>query len=68
MSRLWQHDDDKADSVLSIGEGPQGDLLRSLGIESRPFQFRYSHSMNACFDLPNDDYAAPFIFGDSNGA
>lgn len=61
MSKLWQttgHDP----QVLTIGAGPYGDMLRQLDIDPCPFQFRYAKHMNACFDLPNDDYQAPFDF------
>lgn len=38
---------------IKLGEGPQADKLRKLKIEGRAFQFRYSNSINACFDLPH---------------
>lgn len=66
MDRLWRKDNPKDDTYLKIGSGPQGDLLRALNIESQPFQFRYTPSMNACFDLPNDDYVAPFNFANAS--
>ncbi|WP_196140675.1 acetoacetate decarboxylase family protein [Aliikangiella sp. G2MR2-5] len=59
--RLWRNGGDDP-GVLSFGEGPYGDMLRALEIEPQPFQFRYTPSMNACFDLPNPDYCAPFDF------
>ncbi|WP_281559642.1 acetoacetate decarboxylase family protein [Thalassomonas sp. RHCl1] len=61
MDRLWKRGG--ADpGVLKIGEGPYGDMLKKLKIEPQPFQFRYAHHMNACFDLPNENYQAPFTF------
>jgi len=38
-------------STLKIGQGPKADQLSALKIEGQAFQFRYSPSMNACFDL-----------------
>ena len=67
LSRLWKQDQPTDNSPLSLGPGPQGELLKSLGIESQAFQFRYSRSMNACFDLPNDNYVAPFSFDQQPG-
>ena len=61
MHRLWQKGG-KDPGVLQIGNGPYGEMLTALDIEPQPFQFRYSHSMNACFDLPNKGYQAPFSF------
>ena len=40
------------DSVtIKLGTGVQADMLRALKIEAQAFQFRYSNSINACFDL-----------------
>ncbi len=39
---------------LKIGKGPKADMLRALKIEEQAFQFRYSTSMNACFDLAHE--------------
>jgi hypothetical protein len=61
MNRLWQKGG-KDPGLLTLGKGPYGDLLRTLDIEPQPFQFRYAAHMNACFDLPNKDYQAPFSF------
>ncbi len=36
---------------LKIGSGKDAEVLRSLRIEPHPFQFRYTPSMSACFDL-----------------
>ncbi|GLP97975.1 acetoacetate decarboxylase family protein [Paraferrimonas sedimenticola] len=61
MNRLWTKGG--ADpGVLEIGEGPYADMLRELKIEPQPFQFRFADDMNACFDLPNPNYRAPFGF------
>jgi len=61
MNRLWTSGGDDP-GVLTIGSGPMGDMLRKLDIEPQPFQFRYASHMNACFDLPNENYRAPFSF------
>ena len=61
LNRLWQKD--KTDpGFLTLGKGPYAQMLHALDIEPQPFQFRYSSHMNACFDLPNDDFQAPFSF------
>ncbi len=61
MDRLWTSGGDDS-GVMTIGPGPSGDMLRNLEIEPQPFQFRYASHMNACFDLPNEKYRAPFNF------
>jgi len=43
-------------ACLEIGEGPSAEHLRRLRIERVPFQFRFSRSMNACFDLPDPGF------------
>lgn len=60
-NRLWQAGGEDP-RLLQLGDGPFGDMLRELEIEPQPFQFRYTPSMNACFDLANKDYQAPFDF------
>ena len=64
MDRLFKTGGDDP-GVLSIGPGPYGDMLRQLKIEPQPFQFRYAHKMNACFDLPNEGYQPPFNFSNA---
>lgn len=61
MNRLWQKGG-KDPGALIIGKGPYAELLHTLDIDPNPFQFRYAKQMNACFDLPNEDYKAPFTF------
>jgi len=61
MDRLWKTTG-KDPQILSIGNGPYGDLLCQLDIDPCPFQLRYAKQMNACFDLPNQAYKAPFNF------
>ena len=47
---------------LTIGNSPSARVLRQLGLERHPFQFRFARGMNSCFDLPNPDYRPPFKF------
>jgi len=42
---------------LTIGAGPDAERLRGLDIEPHPFQFRYTPSMSACFDLPMPEFS-----------
>jgi hypothetical protein len=46
---------------LTLGDGPEAQVLRGLDIEPHPFQFRYTPSMNSAFDLPDPTFqlAAP---------
>ncbi len=52
LRALWKKGLAPEREVLTIGDGPAAKALRGLGIESQPFQLRYSPSMNAAFDLP----------------
>lgn len=67
MDRLWKTGG-KDPGVLTLGTGPYADLLKNLEIEPQPFQFRHAAYMNACFDLPNEHYRAPFSFSEDEGA
>lgn len=58
-NRLWKTGG-KDPGILKLGKGPYADMLRKLDIEPQPFQFRYAASLNAYFDLHNEDYQAPF--------
>ncbi|SFD37155.1 acetoacetate decarboxylase family protein [Pseudoalteromonas denitrificans] len=40
--------------TIKIGQGPKAEQLRALKIEGQAFQFRYSPSINACFDLAHE--------------
>lgn len=51
MGTLFNKSSSTNVGTLTIGQGPKADQLRALKIEGQAFQFRYSHSMNACFDL-----------------
>lgn len=44
---------------IRLGDSPHADVLRQLELEARPFQTRFVHSMNACFDLPYRVALAP---------
>ena len=52
MRALWSKGLTPDREYLSIGAGPSAQPLRDLKIEPHPFQFRYTPSMNAAFDLP----------------
>jgi len=56
MRTLLEKGRQPAEPALTIGSGPSARVLRDLGIEPHPFQFRYTPSMNAAFDLPQDDW------------
>jgi len=51
---LWKKGQRADAPVLKLGSSPRADALRALKIEEVAFQFRYSASMNSCFDLPLD--------------
>lgn len=65
MNVLWQKNKSTDSPILTLGQGQYADQLRALGIEPVPLQTRYAERMNACFDLPNRDFIAPFQFGDA---
>ncbi len=52
MRALWKKGLVPDREYLTIGQGPSAQPLRDLKIEPHPFQFRYTPSMNAAFDLP----------------
>ncbi len=56
MRAMWTRGLAPDREYLKIGAGPSAATLRALGIEPHPFQFRYSPSMNAAFDLPIDGF------------
>lgn len=49
---LWKTPPPPASPALRLGGSPRADVLRTLDIEPTAFQFRFSPSMNSCFDLP----------------
>jgi hypothetical protein len=49
---LWKKPPPPASPALRLGDSPRADALRSLKIEPTAFQFRFSPSINSCFDLP----------------
>jgi len=49
---LWKKGQRAEAPALKLGSSPRADELRALKIEEAAFQFRYSASMNSCFDLP----------------
>ncbi len=51
---LWKKGLPTDSPALQLGDSPRADALKALEIEPTAFQFRYSPSMNSCFDLPLD--------------
>jgi Acetoacetate decarboxylase (ADC) len=49
-------------TYLKIGDSHDGDMLRELEIEPRPFQTRFAKNMSSCFDLPNPTFQSPIEF------
>ncbi|MDF2179302.1 acetoacetate decarboxylase family protein [Aliiglaciecola sp. CAU 1673] len=60
LSKLWTPKPAGDTPFLTLGEGPFAERLRALEIDGQPFQTRYCDDMQACFDLANADYRAPF--------
>lgn len=60
MRALWQKGVKPERPCLEIGQGPSAAILRSLKLESQPFQTRYAPTMNSAFDLPQADWRAPW--------
>jgi hypothetical protein len=56
LRALWKKGLAPDREYLTIGSGPSAKVLRDLGIESQPFQLRYTQSMNAAFELPNPGF------------
>ena len=54
-SLLWKPGQGAENPALKLGDSSRADILRALKIDEAAFQFRYSESMNSCFDLPVDD-------------
>jgi Acetoacetate decarboxylase (ADC) len=60
MDKLFKKSGANEKPALQIfGNSPMAQTLRQLNIDTSPFQTRYTASMNACFDLHNDDYQTP---------
>ena len=55
-SLLWKKGQRAEEPALKLGSSSRADVLKSLQIEEVAFQFRYAESMNACFDLPLEDW------------
>jgi len=49
---LWKKGQRAEAPALKLGNSARADELRALQLEEVAFQFRYSASMNSCFDLP----------------
>lgn len=54
-SLLWKKGLRSEAPALELGASARADDLRTLKIEDTAFQFRFSASMNSCFDLPQAD-------------
>jgi hypothetical protein len=55
-SLLWKKGQRTEKPALKLGSCSRADVLRELQIEEAAFQFRYAESMNACFDLPLEEW------------
>ena len=55
-SILWRKSQRSEAPALKLGTSSRADALRALEIEEVAFQFRFSESMNSCFDLPLEDW------------
>ena len=51
MGSLFSKSPSGDSASIKLGTGAKADMLRVLKIEGQAFQFRYSNSINACFDL-----------------
>ena len=51
MGSLFSETPGGGGEAIKLGTGAKADMLRALKIEGQAFQFRYSNSINACFDL-----------------
>jgi hypothetical protein len=51
MGSLFSKTPGEDSATIKLGAGAKADMLRQLEIEDQAFQFRYSNSINACFDL-----------------
>ena len=59
LGRLWKKGARAGAPALTLGSSARADDLRALEIEESAFQFRYSASMNSCFDLPTEHVKVP---------
>lgn len=50
--QLWKKGLRSEVPALELGNSARADALRALNIEETAFQYRFSASMNSCFDLP----------------
>lgn len=64
LAALRRHPPAPAMPYLSLGRGRYADQLRALEIEPLPLQLRFAEHMNACFDLHNAEFQAPFALTD----
>ncbi len=57
MGSLFSKSPSEDSANIKLGTGAKADMLRALKIEGQAFQFRYSKSINACFDLAHTKVA-----------
>ena len=57
MGSLFRETPGGGGETIKLGTGAKADMLRALKIEGQAFQFRYSNSINACFDLAHTKIA-----------
>lgn len=64
MGVLLKKNKPATEQYFSLGKGKFADQLRALEMEPLPLQLRFAEHLNACFDLPNADFQAPFSFAE----
>jgi hypothetical protein len=52
MDLLWNKGKKTERPLLTLGDSPRSEVLKSLNLEECAFQTRYCPGMEACFDLP----------------
>ncbi len=61
MGSLFSKSPGGDSASIKLGTGAKADMLRRLKIEGQAFQFRYSNSINACFDLAHTKVAIAMV-------
>lgn len=61
MGSLFSKSPGGDSASIKLGTGAKADMLRTLKIEGQAFQFRYSNSINACFDLAHTKVAIAMV-------
>ncbi len=60
-SQLFKRSRTGTGQYLELGSGAYADQLRVLDIDPEPLQLRFTPSMNACFDLPDENFVQPAV-------